>query len=171
MSIDEGLTVLGMIGTAVGFICTWIWTVKEWRDRSRKELDAARVEAERARNTRRVEATKPFLDRQLTLYTRATRAAAIIGTSRDEKELETAIKCFWQLYWGELAMVENPKVEAAMIAMRELVPQPNTGEAVKQCDPVREKLERCALNLAHACRESLDRSWGTNVWTSPDLGA
>src|ERR1700722_11779063 len=92
--------------SALGAIATFLWTVYVWRDKSRKELAAAALEAERASLTRRIEATKPFLERQLQLYTAATQAAAIIATSYDQDEVRSATKRFWQLFSGELALVE-----------------------------------------------------------------
>ena len=45
--------------------------------------------------TRRIEATKPFLERQLKLYTEATQAAATLATSKKVDELAAASKKFW----------------------------------------------------------------------------
>src|SRR5262245_20841526 len=66
-------------------------------------LITSRIQAE----TRQLEARRPFLERQLALYTEATQNAAILATSSDMKALEKARQRFWELYWGELAMVEN----------------------------------------------------------------
>lgn len=64
---------------------------------------------------RAIDARRPFLDLQLKLYQEATKAAAILATSSNADELKTAETRFWQLYWGELAMVEKevskPKTE------------------------------------------------------------
>lgn len=49
--------------------------------------------------TKRIEATRPFLERQLKLYTEATQAAATLSTSKDVGEIEVASKKFWSLYW------------------------------------------------------------------------
>jgi hypothetical protein len=174
---DDAVKLLGMIGGSAAFVLTWIWTVVTWRDKSHKELAAATLDAERARETRRVEATKPFLDRQLALYTSATQAAAIIATSEDEAEVGRGIQLFWQLFWGELAMAENSAVEAAMVAMGKVVPQPKGSKPgiacqyVQQCDLVRQELQQRSLDLAHACRASLDLSWGINAWKTPDQAA
>jgi hypothetical protein len=33
------------------------------------------------------------------------------------------------------------------------------------------ELEQASLAVAHACRESLDRSWDIKAWSSPDEAA
>ena len=57
--------------------------------------------------TTRIEATWPFLERQLALYTEATRAAATLAATEDGPEQDAAEKRFWALYWDELALFEN----------------------------------------------------------------
>ena len=107
--------------------------------------------------TRRIEATKPFLERQLKLYTEATQAAAMLATSKKPEELDAASKKFWSLYWGELALVEDKKVEAAMVQL---------GRAL-ETGSVGQPLQQFSLALAHACRDSLAESWGVKQWRNP----
>src|SRR2546425_3616720 len=57
-------------------------------------------------------ARAPFLDRQLKLYEEAIETAAILATSADADQLQKAEVRFWELYWGELAMVENGGVKS-----------------------------------------------------------
>lgn len=111
------------------------------------------------------ESRRPFLDRQMSLYEEATKTAAILATSDDATELETAETRFWQLYWGELALVENGGlgvdgggVEAAMVRF---------GEALQEKERNRPLLQQRSLELAHACRDSLAESWGVPNWQSP----
>jgi hypothetical protein len=109
--------------------------------------------------TRRIEATKPFLERQLRLYTEATQAAATLATSKETDELDEARKKFWSLYWGELALVEDKRVEAAMVRF---------GRALESGD-VDQQLQQRSLELAHACRDSLAESWGVRQWRNPRM--
>src|SRR5215470_16265347 len=106
-------------------------------------LATARRDAE----TRSLEARKQYLTRQLDLYTDATRAAAKLATApKDSPEYDKARARFWELYWGELSMVENQGVEAAMKQM---------GDCLNgRCDAC-SNLSRCSLDLAPACRRSL----------------
>lgn len=150
LDFDQSLKILGVLGAILSF--GWgIWT---WKENAEQERRAAAHEAARVAETRRVEATKPFLDRQLTLYTEASQVAAIIATSDRAPERQKAIDRFWRLYWGELALVEDRDVEAAMVAM---------GSALNASGS-RDELRHLSLRLAHACRTSLDRSWGINAW-------
>jgi hypothetical protein len=69
-----------------------------WKDKSKKELAQQRAEAQRLADNRRIEATKPFLERQLKLYTEASGVAACIATGTnaavDHTEIQTAKKGF-----------------------------------------------------------------------------
>lgn len=149
LDFDQTLKILGVLGAILSFG----WGVWTWRENAEQERRAAARDAERVAETRRVEATKPFLDRQLTLYTEASQVVAIIATSDRAPERQKAIERFWRLYWGELALVEDRDVEAAMVAM---------GTAL-DASAGRDELRQLSLKLAHACRASLDRSWGINA--------
>lgn len=130
------------------------WGVYTYKDASRLERERRQEEVSRNAETRRIEATRPYLDLQLTLYTEATRVTATIVTSSDVSEIEKATKRFYELFWGELALVERAQVAAAMVAFR---------DALETNRPVNE-LQQLALDLAHACRDELAASWGTDAW-------
>jgi hypothetical protein len=112
---------------------------------------------EREAETRRIEATKSFLERQLQLYTEATQIAATLATVTTDSIEDKTIQRFWQLYWGELALVENADVEKAMVKF---------GQGL-QNGYNKPQLQQLSLALAHACRESLAISWGINLWEKP----
>ena len=115
--------------------------------------------------TRALDARRPFLDMQLKLYEETTKTASVLVSSEDLAELKAAEVRFWQLYWGQLAMVENGGslaadggVEAAMVQFG----------AVLQTHPKdRSELQQLSLRLAHACRDSLAESWGVRDWRTP----
>jgi hypothetical protein len=151
ISLDQALKLAGVAGA----IATFAWGVVQWRDKSSQDLRQQAAEAERSAQTRKIEATRPFLDRQLALYTEATQVAAKIATLPASEARAKAVGRFWELYWGELAMVENAAVEGAMKRF---------GEVLAGNDD-RKQLQLLSLALAHACRESLDKAWGINVWT------
>lgn len=127
-----------------------------------KRTGSAACGGSAAADNRRIEATKPFLERQLRLYTEASEVAACIATGTnavvDHIEIQTAKKRFWQLYYGELALVENVEVEEAMVQL---------GEAISN-GMDQSELRRASLNLASACRRSLATSWGIQAWENPD---
>ncbi|MEN6374469.1 MAG: hypothetical protein ABFD75_06760, partial [Smithella sp.] len=65
-NIDQWVKALSLLGAVVAFA----WGVIQF------------VASQHAQEeTRRIEATKPFLERQLKLYTEATQAAATLATS------------------------------------------------------------------------------------------
>lgn len=115
-----------------------------------------------------IAARRPFLDLQLKLYQEATKTTSILASSADPNGLRSARARFWQLYWGELAMVENGGlhtenggVEGAMARFgRQLLKDPQDQAA----------LQELSLELAHVCRDSLAESWGVRDWRSPDYG-
>ncbi|WP_041766225.1 hypothetical protein [Psychromonas ingrahamii] len=64
-------------------IGVFVWGIYTYLDTSEKQLAAQIAEAERNAATRRIEATLPYLEKQLDLYTEATQVTAIIATSKD----------------------------------------------------------------------------------------
>jgi hypothetical protein len=114
------------------------------------------AEAERLRETRRIEATTPYLDRQLKLYTEATEIASRIANAPAREGAFKEMTRFWELYWGELALVEDERVEAAMVKY---------GKCLEDDCPAAELKQR-SLALAHACRDSLSESWGVSLWST-----
>lgn len=104
--------------------------------------------------TRRIEVQKPHLERQLKLYTEACQLAVTLATSSDPEQTVIAESRFWELYWGELCMVDNRGVERAMM---------NLGNALeKKAD--QSKLKSASYDLAHALRRSLESSWGIKLF-------
>ena len=100
MTFKESVTVLSIVGA----VCTFAWGVVQFFQNQKQQGE-----------TRRIEATKPFLERQLLLYTEATQLASTIATTSNAKKKELSRERFWSLYWGELALVEDSHVEAAMV--------------------------------------------------------
>lgn len=150
LTLDQSLRLAALAG-AVGSFAWGIWV---WQDKSNKELAQARFESQKYAETRRIEAAKPFLERQLALFTEATRVVAQIAVAPAAPGSDKLKARFWQLYWGELALVERGKVEAAMKAF---------GDALERGEPAA-RLSRLSLDLAHACRDELAIAWGTDTW-------
>jgi hypothetical protein len=139
-TFDDILKLLTICGIAVGFF----WGVYQWRVSRENSILQARFESK-----------KPFLAKQLELYGEATKVAASLANPKDPQEREGLTRRFWQLYWGELGLVENGEVEVAMVAF---------GNALRS-DATPEVLQRKSFELAKAIRRSLDISWGTDAWT------
>ena len=141
-SLEAWIKILTLVGAVVAFI----WGAYQF-------LATQRAQAE----TRRIEATRPFLDRQLKLYTEATQAASTLAVSSSTEEVSLAKQHFWSLFWGELALVEDKRVEAAMVGFGRALDEGKTGN----------ELRGSSLELAHACRDSLAESWGVQAWRNP----
>ena len=135
-------------------IAAFFWGIYTYRENARQQLVREANEADRIAYTRRIEATRFYLDKQLPLLTEATKITVTIATSPDGKEIQKATKRFWELYWGELSLVERGGVEAAMVRF---------GEALN-AKKGQDELAPLALKLSHACRDELAISWGTDAW-------
>src|ERR1700690_1477777 len=91
-----------ILSTAGGF-GAFVWTVYTWRKKSLDDQAASRADAEKERKTRLIEATRPFLDRQLLLYNDITQFAAILASTEDPSQRHQFTSEFWRLYYGQLA--------------------------------------------------------------------
>jgi hypothetical protein len=143
ISKPNGLEVFFKYVSPLLAILTFAWGIYTYRTTS--ELQA---------ESRRIEAAKPFLEKQLKLFTEATAITAKIATSQEATEIATARARFLELYWGELGMVERGDVASAMIAFK----------AALDSNKPKPELQPIALRLAHACREELAAAWETDAW-------
>jgi hypothetical protein len=125
------------------------------KERQAREDEQKRKETEAALR----EARKPFLQRQQELYFEAATVASKLSTLAPGTEREAARKRFYQLYWGELSVVEDELVEKAMVRFKGEF-EKYEGERANNSQASRLELERGSLILAHACRDSLARGWG-----------
>ncbi len=101
-----------------------------------------------------------FWEQQLNLYLEASKAAATLATipkiEEDpikKLERDKAQTRFWQLYYGELALIEDKDVEQAMIEFGNCLRQ----YEIDNCDP--HELRGKSLKLASMCRQSIGKSW------------
>ena len=111
------------------------------------------------REIRQLEATAPFLEKQLTLYSDVMQVAAAIASLEDSQERTNAISRFSILQYGDMTLVQDLHVEAAMHAF---------ASAIANQAP-RAELLRLSQVLARQCRESLARSWKVDLWRDPEM--
>ncbi len=159
----------------VGAIVSFFWGVFVWNSNLNLERIRIAAEAELNAQTRKIEATKPFLNMQLALYQEAVQLASVISTTDPSTQRQESIQKLMRLYWGKLAMVENKEVETAMVALRNtIIAEEKLREKLREelkelseelKEVLGEELRQKALDLARACRRSLDQSWGINAWT------
>lgn len=154
----------------VGAIVSFFWGVFVWSSNLDSERLRMAAEADLNAQTRKIEATKPFLSMQLALYQEAVQLASVISTTEPSPQRQESIRKLMRLYWGKLAMVENQEVETAMVVLRNAIIAEELREELGEelDEELREELRQKALALARACRRSLDLSWGINAWASPD---
>ncbi len=108
---------------------------------------------------------QPFLQKQLEISFQASDAASRLATETDPSEWEKARAAFWRLYWGTLSIVEDPKVESAMVHLGKLVPE----KPVANPPLPMKALENPSYDLAIAIRGLILASW--NVQLTPLEGA
>ena len=102
---------------------------------------------------------EPFLRMQLKISFEASEIAARLATETDPERWEEARKAFWRLYWGTLGIVENREVEAAMVALGNLVPAHPGAPA----ELPMEALQIPSLTLAHKTRDLVLNSWDVHL--------
>lgn len=108
------------------------------------------------------DAKKPFYEQQLALYLEATDVTSKISAPFSEDDKRAAVLRFWQLYWGQLALVESPEVASAMVSFKNvLVDTTLTDE--ERATLLRDK----TISLAHKCRNSLKESWNVELLDIP----
>lgn len=104
-------------------------------------------------STRQNEFRKTFWAEQLGMYRKVCSAAAAIAIASNIDSVKTERKVFWNLYWGELSIIEHPEVKDAMA---EYGTQLNLVEAYRAAPA---SLKLLSFDLARACRLSLAKTW------------
>lgn len=90
---------------------------KEFRD----QRVALNREFRQNEQMRDFEYRKPLYQQQMTLYMDAAKAAAALATSYDPEERNKSYRRFWQLYYGELPVIEEAEVNNAMVDFAKLL--------------------------------------------------
>ena len=104
--------------------------------------------------SRKIEAKKPYLEYQLSLYQKTVRLASLIGIEEDQSKRKDYIFEFKSLYYGELALVESPEVTEKLIEFYNSVRDDH--------DDIRHK----SLELAELIRNALSDSWNVKSWST-----
>ncbi|MEP7342232.1 MAG: hypothetical protein ABI977_31170 [Acidobacteriota bacterium] len=133
-------------------------TLQQAEDDRRGRAAKVAEQREKEVETAHREAQRPFLELQLKLYVEAVTVAGRLATLENGAERETARKRFYQLYWGELSVVEDREVEGAMIKFDRAL------QAYEQAPSQNRERAKAILNcrsyrLAHNVRNSLARTW------------
>jgi hypothetical protein len=148
--IQAWLPVLTVVGGA-------LWALYTYLDhQSEVQREAAR-QANKEAITRRLEAQKPFLEKQLALYFEAAQIAGKLVTLKPGNEKWDEVENrFWQLYWSELSMVESPAVEAAMVKVGDAL---SDYKQTPDNERTTSALDDAVYELAHAIRDGITATW------------
>jgi hypothetical protein len=94
-------------------------------------------------------------EERLHVYREALDVSAALAASPPEAREEETLR-FWSLYYGQMCLMEDHGVEQAMVAL---------GEALRTDDPsnMEKTIKQLSLDLAYACRESLQDTWNPVV--------
>ncbi|AND92449.1 MULTISPECIES: hypothetical protein [Bradyrhizobium] len=142
------ITDISPFGTALATVIGAVWVALTY---FRSEKDAA--------VTRKFESRKPFLELQLKLYTETAQIAGKLAVADINKaDYSDAVYRFWELYWSELAVVEDRQVERAMEQVGDALAKFQNGEP-------RKVVEDAVLDLAHALRDEIVSEWGAHIGT------
>jgi hypothetical protein len=110
---------------------------------------------------------KTFWEKQLNLYMELTGATATLVTFIGDKdpvaqgEYKKARVKFWELYYGQLAVIADPNVDREMVDFGLCLRLIEKNDL--RCDG--DGLKAKALTLAAACRASVSNSWKQDLGT------
>ncbi|MCH8810027.1 MAG: hypothetical protein IH993_09385 [Proteobacteria bacterium] len=114
------------------------------------------------------ETKRPFIEQQFKLYGEAVAVASRLARAAEQGQRpppEEDLQRFWELYWGPLAMVEDFRVELAMVVFGRSL-EDYAGGISTECSRM---LNKASLALAHRARQSLEEQWGVELVTSENI--
>lgn len=85
------------------------------------------------------------------LYRRACAVAYEIAHASNLTAAQHEYAEFWELYWGEMAIVENSEVESAKLAFGELLQQWRNRGTQVDAEDLRQPLQEATVRLYEAC--------------------
>ena len=142
-NLDSILKLIQVLSVVVGAVIS----ILSFNNARVKEAEARKSDFEK----RQIEAAKPLLELRQKRYMETIEAVSVLATpdKHTPQELDKARKRFEELYWGELSMVEEKGVEAAMVRVRQSLDSGSASE-----------IQKSTYNLSHILRDSLLKSWG-----------
>ena len=147
----KSVTALIMVGLLVTGLL-------QYKEESKHKIETQKIEREKLEIESRklsFELTK----RKTSLLTEAAATVATLASSVDNVQLGNALNRFWQLYYGELVLVEEGSVESEMVITGNLIESkyPNVG-ALLAAD--RTALKNQALQLSKAAKSEAPETKG-----------
>ena len=132
--------------SAVGVIVGGAFTVYSY-------LDTRQLEAE----ARRIEARRPFVERQLQTYSEINETIAKLLSAPKRELRRQAEQEFWRLYWGNIRLTADPSVLGALNAFASALDDSKPSKELKALHTV----------LVSAFRTSLATAWNITDWSEP----
>ena len=151
---NEKRAVITLIGGTFSAAIAGGWTVYQ--------ASASRADNVRsAEISRRIEAQKPFLEKQLGLYFEAAKITGkLVTLTPDDTEWAASRQRFWELYWSELSLVEDNAVESSMVKFgNHLSAYEASAKQPTDKANLQSALHSATFHLAHALRSSLESEW------------
>jgi len=148
--------ILTLTGILVG-----VWQFNKGQEELQKrELVQRKFELKKMLIGNQFEALTKFKELQATKYKEATETiSSIIYTDDYEsEEFKESLKKFWQLYWVELAAVEDSLVEAKMVDLGNFMERLQAKKFKNITQREKTILYDHGLEVAHAIKES-SKSW------------
>jgi hypothetical protein len=149
--IGKFTSVFTTLIAVAGLVIGQFQNLQQQKERAR----ALDIEREKERALREQESKKPFWQKQVDLYFDASNAVSTLINSTDAVKRQQAEDRFWQLFYGELVIVEDQNVERAMIDISSYLIQ--CRQSPPRCEDY--KLKNLALALSSSCRQSIGESW------------
>ena len=143
-----------------------LWTLNTYFDNQRQASQAEQAAREKEQRSQLLQAQAPFLEHRWKAYIETSGVAgALVALEPADPAWAQAEKRLWELYWSELAMVETPVVESAMVDFgRKLAAvEAALGKNQATLGNARDQLNASALMLARALKESIQSSWGISA--------
>ena len=163
MSIKEWEVVIKGVG-AVAAIGTVLYGLVEYLDQREHQMTNRKLEIDQKVLENKALERKSkviFLKKQFELYFEAVSVVSRLANSNHYENRKDDLQRFWQLYWGDLGMVEDPKVEQAMVEVGKIL---TTKDEYTLADKM-SRLKDASLELSHCVSKSLEASWGVQFPT------
>ena len=145
-------TLIAVGGFAFGIV--------QFRVQQKERLEVQKIQSQKENEAKEREFKKALWEKQLGYYLEAAKAAATLASFNendgDDIQLERtkARIRFWQLYYGELAVIEDQNVSRAMVKYGRCLRDYDVKLA---CD--QNGLKEHARTLAQECRNAVAKSW------------
>jgi hypothetical protein len=142
----------------VSVLVAAVISILSFNDVRKKEIEARKEETRK----RDIEAARPFLELRRTAYLETLQVVSVLATGERKGELDvgTARRRFEQLYWAELALVEDAAVDQAMVRLRASLVAMDDPASQADKEKLGKEKQNATLGVAHAIRDSLAQSWG-----------